>query len=291
MKNLYKKITIQIVLYEEKFELIKSCLSTLKDMRIIIIDNKNDFKLKKKITSQFTIDTYILNKKNLGYSKGHNQASHYVKTEYMLILNADCIIEKSSIQNLIKTIDENNQCGLICPTTYDGNNNLTYCSGFFPEKDFKSMPLVLDGDACVQTVLGSSMLISKKLFNELNGFDENFFLYFSDDELCKRIYQKKLSIIQSFNSKAIHIHGITKVKNIFKKIFLREFYYTFDELYYYYKYKLNQNIFKKNKKKKNLYLIKFFTSLIFFKFNKCIFYLARFLAFSKFLKKFEKNNF
>jgi N-acetylglucosaminyl-diphospho-decaprenol L-rhamnosyltransferase len=289
MKNLHEKITVQIVLFEENFELIKTCLSTLRGIKIIIVDNKKDLELKKKITSQFAIEKYILNQKNLGYSKGHNQASHYVKTEYMLILNADCVIEKLSIQNLIKTIDNNDQCGLISPTTYDEDNNLTYSSGFFPERGPKGIPLTLEGDTCVQTVLGSSMLISKKLFNELNGFDENFFLYFSDDELCKRIYEKKFSIIQSFTSKANHTHGITKVKNFFKKIFLREFHYTFDELYYYYKHDLNNSIFEKNKKKKNIYLFKFLTSLIFFKFKKCIFYLARFLALSKFFKKIDKR--
>tara|TARA_B100001057_G_C22652897_1_gene872802 strand:- start:3 stop:866 length:864 start_codon:yes stop_codon:yes gene_type:complete len=284
MENLVEKVTVQIVLYEENFELIKKCLIKLAGMKVIIIDNKNNLSLKEKILNEFSIEKYILNKKNIGYSRAHNQAARYVSTEYLLILNADCLIDKISIQALINTIEKYRNCGLVSPTTYDDIGNLTYNSGFFPERGIKFEPVLIDGDVCVDTVLGSSMLISKKLFQELDGFDENFFLYFSDDEMCKRINKKKLSVIQSFNSKAIHIHGISKVGGIIKKIFLREFHYTFDEMYYFYKQKIENNVINKNKKKIFNYLIKFLINIIFLRVKKSIFYLARFLAIFKFRK-------
>ncbi len=284
MKNLVEKVTVQIVLYEENYELIKECLINLKGLKVIIIDNKNNFFLKEKLVNEFSIEKYILNKKNIGYSRAHNQASKYVNTEYLLILNADCLIDKVSIQTLISTIENNRDCGLVSPTTYDEKGNLTYNSGYFPEKGMKDEPVLIEGDICVNTVLGSSMLISKKLFQELEGFDEFLFLYFSDDELCKRINKKRFSVIQSFNSKAIHTHGISKVGDIIKRIFLREFHYTFDEMYYYYKLKIENNIINKNKKKMFNYLIKFLIGIIFFRIKKSTFYLARFLAIFKFYR-------
>ena len=281
MENLLKKVTVQIVLYEENFELIKKCLINLKGIKVIIVDNKNDLSLKEKLVNEFSIDKYLLNKKNVGFSKAHNQAAKHVNTEYLLILNADCLIGKLSIQTLIDTLESNRDCGLVSPTTYDDEGNLTYNSGYFPERGVKEEPALIDGDVCVDTVLGSSMLISKKLFLELDGFDENFFLYFSDDEICKEL-KKKLSVIQSFNSKAIHVHGISKVGSIIKRIFLREFHYTFDEMYYYYKQKIENNVIIRNQKKKFNYLVKFFISIIFLKVKKSTFYLARFLAIFKF---------
>ena len=106
MKNLVEKVTVQIVLYEENYELIKECLINLKGLKVIIIDNKNNFFLKEKLVNEFSIEKYILNKKNIGYSRAHNQASKYVNTEYLLILNADCLIDKVSIQTLISTIEK-----------------------------------------------------------------------------------------------------------------------------------------------------------------------------------------
>ena len=87
MENLDQKITVQIVLYEESFEIIKKCLINLKGLKVIIVDNKNDQELKKKITEEFIVEHYISNKKNIGYSKAHNQASSYVKTNIFGAMN------------------------------------------------------------------------------------------------------------------------------------------------------------------------------------------------------------
>ena len=141
----------------------------------------------------------------------------------------------------------NRDCGLVSPTTYDEKGNLTYNSGYFPEKGMKDEPVLIEGDICVNTVLGSSMLISKKLFQELEGFDEFLFLYFSDDELCKRI-NKKISVIQSLIQKLFILMEFQKLVTLLKG-YLREFHYTFDEMYYYYKLKIENNIINKNKKR------------------------------------------
>ena len=63
MENLVEKVTVQIVLYEENFELIKKCLINLEGLKVIIVDNKNDFSLKERIISKFSIEKYILKKK------------------------------------------------------------------------------------------------------------------------------------------------------------------------------------------------------------------------------------
>ena len=63
--NLYNKITIIIVLYEEEFELINRCLNNIKNFNIIIVDNAGNKKLKNKLIKKFNILKYILNQKKL----------------------------------------------------------------------------------------------------------------------------------------------------------------------------------------------------------------------------------
>ena len=70
----YNEITIIIVLYEEKANLIFQCLENIKNFKIIIVDNAGNISLKKKIEEKFKIYKYILNKKNCGYTKAANQA-------------------------------------------------------------------------------------------------------------------------------------------------------------------------------------------------------------------------
>ena len=284
MKNLSELITVQIILYEEDYNLIKKCLSNFMGLEIVIVDNKNDKNLKKQICENFKISKYISSNTNTGYSRGHNIASEYANSKYIFILNADCLINKTSILDLINLIEKDNKCGIVSPTTYDGSGNLTYNGGNFPEYSKKINPIQIEGNICVNTVLGSSILISKKLFKEVGRFDENFFLYFSDDDLCRKVKQKKLSTIQVFTSKAIHTHGIAKVKNVYKETFLREFHFTFDELYYYYKNKINSSILNKYSKTIYIYLLKSILNIFLLRIKKSIYYFARFLAIIKFLR-------
>ena len=82
--NLYKDITIVIVLYKETFELLSKTLTPINSFKKIIIDNDENFELKKKVESQFSINQYILNKKNNGFSAGYNQAIKLSKTKIIV---------------------------------------------------------------------------------------------------------------------------------------------------------------------------------------------------------------
>ena len=57
----------------------------------------------------------------------------------------------------------------------------------------KSFPIKLEGDICVENTLGACMFFRKKDFIDIGLFDENFFIFFSDDDLCRKI-KKKISI-------------------------------------------------------------------------------------------------
>ena len=78
--NLNKEITVVIVLYKETEDLIVKTLTQISNLKIIIIDNDANRKLKDKITSKFSIERYILNKKNNGFSAGYNQGIKLSKT-------------------------------------------------------------------------------------------------------------------------------------------------------------------------------------------------------------------
>ena len=120
-------------------------------------------------------------------------------------------------------------------------------------------------------------------------YDENFFLYYSDFDLCRRILKSKKTIIQIFEAKAQHDHGEIKVKNALKRIFIRNYNFTFDELYYF--FKINQHYEKyKNLKKKLLnYIIKLIINLFLLRLTKSVYYFSKVAAFYKFNKFLNKN--
>ena len=287
--NYYKEITILIVLYEENIDLLSKNLINLKNFKIVIIDNGADINLKNQITKKFNIYKYIINEKNNGYTKGYNQAIKICDTKYALILEPDCYILEQNILKLYRSYQKYNDCLITVPVSYDNNYQLTYSSGYFPENFTNHNPFEISGDTCVQAVLGSSMFFETKKIYDLGCLDENFFIYYSDYDLCRRIYKIKKSVIQIQDSFCIHTHGISKVANKYKKIFLRENNLLFDELYYFYKINKHSAKTKLLKKKTLNYIIKIIFIIFILKLDKIIFLAARIFAYFRFLSFLKKN--
>lgn len=290
MPNIYNNITVVIVMFEETYELISKTLDEIKNLKLILIDNAGNKDLKKKISSNFIIENYILNNKNKGFSAGYNQGIKLSKTDYTLILNPDCIINEENIKILLKKILSYPDCFIISPTSYDQKGNLIYSSGLLPENSNAQAPLHLHGDICVESVLGACMLFNtKEIINNNLLFDENFFLYFSDFDLCRRIKNIKKSVIQTNDATCIHEHGKIKVKNKFKKIFIREYNFTFDQFYYDYKNNIKKKLIEVYKKKVTLYIFKFLIKIFIFEISKSIKIFARLYAYFKFKFFFKER--
>ena len=280
--NKISEITILMVIYDETDEIILKSLEKIKNFKIIIIDNKGDKKLKDKITQKFKISTYYLSNKNLGFSNGFNKALNFCKTKYAFIKNADCYIDEDNIIKLYDYIKNNQDCGIVSPTSYDENGSLSYNSGKLPENESSNDILKVEGDVCVEKVLGSSMFVRMEDLQKVGLFNENLFIFFSDFELCKKIGSINKHVVQIYNSKCIHVHGISKVKNKFYKIYLRELYFTLDELVYF----KDISDYKINKLKSKIlnYCFKILVSFFTLKFFNLIKYYARIIAYIKFKK-------
>ena len=281
---IHQKLSILIILYEENFEMINKCLEKLKDLKIIIIDNANDKSLKDKVIKKFKIHKYFLNKKNIGFSKAANQGIKVCETEYLLILGADCLITYSDIEQLMLAKEKYKDCFLTSPTIYDHTGKLTYNGGPLNENNPKNEVIKSSGDFCLDAVLTTAILFKVKDIINIGLFDEEFFLYFVDIDLCKRIKNIKKSIIQVHSSKAIHETGHLKIKNRFKKIFFANYYFYYEELYYLYKTNLHQQKYDYFKKKISKFFVKLIINFILFRFDKFVYYFAKTLAFYKFKK-------
>ena len=278
-----KNLTILIILYQENIDVVKKCLDQLKKFKVIIIDNANDANLKNKLTEDYHIQKYILNKSNIGFAKAANQGILECDTEYMFLLGADCIISYEDIEKLMSAKKYKN-CFLTSPTFYNSNGEYDYNGGPSYEEGLPTRVLKNYGDVCVKTVLTTAILFKIEDIKKIGLFDEEFFLYFLDFDMCRRIRNKKKAVIQVYNSKAIHTHGTLKIKNRLKKIFFRNYYFEFEELYYLYKVNLHYEKYNKFKKKIPNYLFKLLFNLIILRFDKFTDYLAKILAFRRFKK-------
>ena len=172
---------------------------------------------------------------------------------------------------------------------FDKNQNLCANSGNFPDKYLYKTPFIIDGDICAETVLGSIIMFKREDMIEIGFYDENLFLYFLDDELCKRIRDKKKAVIQVLNARAIHEHGQIKVRNPIKRTYLSHFNLTFDELYYFYKIKKHERLLNELSNKVPKYFLKLLLNIIVLRPNKVAYFFSKIMAFYKFKKIVKKN--
>ena len=133
---------------------------------------------------------------------GNNLGIKNVDKDFVLILNPDVTLEKDSINEVFTAANEINNFGVVAPiSNKDEYPNYTLKKGynFDPVKPFK-----------VKSVDGYAMLLNlrrlKKIDN-FNFFDENFFLYLENEDLCKRLIENDEDIYVIPKSKINHLGG------------------------------------------------------------------------------------
>ena len=236
-----KDITVGIVTFRSE-KVIFRCLKSLENIKkIIILDNSNDLILKEKIKKVYPHINFILSKKNNGYGGGNNKIFRLAKTSHVLVLNPDTILSKNCIKELIHQANLiKNKFAILAPS----------------EKNFIKKEIME-----VDHVKGFSMLVNLSKIKKIKMFDENYFLYLEEIDLCKRLKLASEKIYICGKAKITHLSA--KSSNIgfeFEKC--RNWHWMWSKVYY-------------NKKHKNFfYVLRNTFSTIFFNYTKGIlFYL------------------
>ena len=223
-----QNLSVIIVSYKSE-HVIENCINSIdNEIEIIVIDNSGDHQLKEKIETKYKNVKCILSKENLGMGAGNNLGIKNVNKDYVLILNPDVILEKSSIDEMILSSKEIDNFGIIAPLSDKNeypNYTLKKAHNFNPTKPFK-----------VRSVDGYAMLLNLKKLKKLEDFyffDENFFLYLENEDLCKRLEKNNEDIYIIPKSKIHHLGGKAvdpKYKNEIE--YLRNWHWMWSKFYF-----------------------------------------------------------
>ena len=242
-------------------EKIFNCIDSInKDVKIIVVENSNDQELKEKIQSKYKNVDCILSEENLGYGAGNNLGLSKVLTNYALIVNPDVTLEKDTIDNFFLTINNVKNFGIIAPISKD---EIYTNFSIDNDKNLKE----------VESVKGFAMFLSMNNLKEIKFFDENFFLYFEEIDLCKRIRKNDIKIYIDPSIKVNHLGGTSHNSEINKTMELsRNWHWMWSSFYYHKKHYGYINALFKISPKLLSSLIKFiFYLLIFQKFKSDIY--------------------
>jgi len=195
---------------------IHECIKSIPDeISILIVDNSSDKNFKKNIENTYKNVRCIISPENLGMGPGNNLGLKNIKTDFAFILNPDIILEKSAIDEIINASKNLDSFGIIAPIS----NQKNYPNYKLDEKKI-SFNNEIDPFK-VKSVDGFAMLLNLKKLNQLknfednNYFDENFFLYLENDDLCKRVIDNNENIYVIPQSKINHL-GASAVNSKYK---------------------------------------------------------------------------
>lgn len=218
MINIYKDITLILVTYRSEKLIIKN-MEMLKKFPVVIIDNSNSDELEKIIFDYRNINL-IKSSKNLGYGAANNLAVSKASTPFILIINPDILINEDSISDLFKNfLNDPDNIGILGPSLYDQkmyrrtNGTISYMdqlNGINVSNLSNNIPSY---NTCCKFLMGCCYLMRRDFFNSLGGFDENFFMYFEDNDLCDRTLKKGKYIMEVPSSKFIHLENASSKKN------------------------------------------------------------------------------
>jgi len=173
-----KDITFIITTFKSE-SIIDNCLKALpEDSQKIIVENSSNHNFKTEIEKKYkNLSCYVMDT-NLGYGKANNFGIKKSNTPYIFILNPDAQLFSNTIDDMINYLDKI-KFAIAAP----------YSINDFDENFFNGKSIVNQ-----ESVKGFAMLLNKKEMNNVGYFDENFFIYLEEIDLCKRAIQNKKNI-------------------------------------------------------------------------------------------------
>lgn len=239
------KIAISIVTYNSKH--IFAVLDNAKTefggdsrFRFVIFDNNSNEEYKKRLEQYKDFADITFYHENNGFGFGHNFNLLNASEEYFLIFNPDIILKREDLLRMLENLDGDPTISLMVPKilnpdgsvqhlTRDRVTVFDYALRFIPFKFVKKLfdkrlaryecrDLPDDRHVDIRIGSGCFMLIRSASFKEINGFDDRYFMYFEDYDLCLELTKRNKRIVYTPFSKVVHFYerGAHKSSKLFK---------------------------------------------------------------------------
>lgn len=220
-------VVIQILTFNA-IDNIRACLRSLEwtksepDIFVVVLDNASSEPVGQMINSEFPFVELHINSQNTGFAKGHNEAlKHSLKhnPEHLLILNPDTTVDKTALEIMLAKFAGNKSVGLVGPLIKNDDGriensiNVQLSIWNYLLKIFLiNLAAIKTGnkykkDNFVEAVTGACMLVKTDLIKKIGLFNENFFFYIEDTELCNRVLNAGYKVLFTPDAVISHSHS------------------------------------------------------------------------------------
>ena len=234
------QLSVVILNYNVRYFLEQCLLSVQEaiaaiDAEIIVIDNNSSDGSVLMLKEKFPDVKLIENKENFGFPKGNNIGVCQAKGKYVCILNPDTVVAEDTFTKILAFAERQNNLGIIGCKLIDGTGEFlpeskrgiptpwvafTKIFGLykiFPQtrlfNQYYAQHLKENETGKVDILVGAFMFLERNLYEDLNGFDENCFMYADDIDLSYRALQKKKTNYYFSETTVLHYKGESTVKD------------------------------------------------------------------------------
>ncbi len=233
------KLSIVILNYNVRY-FLELCLRSVEaatsqiDSEIIVVDNNSQDDSCEMVKALFPNVILIENKENFGFSKGNNIGVAQAKGAYVCILNPDTVVAEDTFIKLFKFAEKKEKLGLIGCKLINGagvflpesKRNIPYISAaikklFGSSTDYYANHLEEHETGKIDVLVGAFMLLKRDIYNAIEGFDEDYFMYGEDIDISYRILKAGYQNYYIGETTIIHFKGESTLRD---KNYAKRFY-------------------------------------------------------------------
>jgi len=224
-------LSIIIVNYHHS-HILDNCLESVYrtiekiQFEVILVDNSSKDDGLEPILKRYTKIQFINNSKNVGFARANNQGAKIASGDFLLFMNPDTTMIEDAVESMLDYIRSDSSIGILSPkvlnpdqttqfscrkfpTVWSGLfNRYSLMTRLFPNNRYSRDYLMLDYDhnsiRSVDWVSGCCMMMSESTLKKASGFDENYFLFIEDVDLCQVIKKQGLRVVYFPNAKIFH---------------------------------------------------------------------------------------
>jgi len=220
-----------VVVNRNTADLLVTCLDHVfrsnleKEPEVIVVDNGSSddsvARVKKAFPSVLTLEAG----KNLGFAAANNMAAKMVHSRFLLLVNTDALLEKDCARTLLDLMKSDARIGIAGPQLVNKDGS--------PQTSFEAVPTLVtetfnrsllkrvfparfpgkrpnsQEPFSVEALIGAVMMVRREAFEELGGFDEDYFFFLEETDLAVRMGQAGLQVVHEPRARAVHLQGAT----------------------------------------------------------------------------------
>jgi N-acetylglucosaminyl-diphospho-decaprenol L-rhamnosyltransferase len=240
-------ITLSVIIVSwNTCELLKNCLESIlanppaMPVEIWVVDNASADESPQMVRRRFSQVNLLENEVNVGFARANNQALQRCNGKYVLLLNPDTLVDCCSLENLVDFLEENPRAGAAGPMLLNPDGSMQISSHpwptltrellrmfhldtILPFSEYPSIKWDTDIAQEVDVLKGACLMLRKDVLDQVGHFDEDYFIYSEEVDMCYRIQRAGWQLYWVPEAKVVHYSG-QSTRQVSKEMFLFLYY-------------------------------------------------------------------